>query len=113
MKKVFFLTIMLISISVSAQSKMEKSVKESTDEMTKVMSLNSEQSSKLYALQLESKKNIATFKKENEGNQSLIKTKVQEINKATNEQTKMIVGADNFKKWSAYKKENKSKKKKE
>ena len=76
MKKIIFIVItFLLTVSVQAQSNVEKRAKRITNEMTEVLSLSEEETAQILAFQTERLTAIENLKKETEGDEETFKVK--------------------------------------
>ena len=116
MKKFTVLLIMIfVSLSINAQESNgnEKLVAESKKlvaEMNQVITLSEAEQKQIYDIDLKKRVKFAEFRKENAGNQPLIKEKMGELNKAAYADIRKVVGADKMKIWGEYRKEQQAKK---
>lgn len=109
-KLLFILAVGLGTISASAQKKIEAMAKKVTDKMTATLSLNEEESSKVYEIQLSKLKALKKVKKDNKGDKNAMKSARSKVIKETQNELKTFLGADRFKEWA--KNQPKKKKKK-
>lgn len=109
------LFVMLVSLSIKAQeaNPNEKFVAEATKwvaEMNQVLTLSESEQKQIYDIDLNKRTKMGEIRKENAGDQAVIKEKVTELNKAAFAEMRKVVGADRMKIWSDYRKEQQAKK---
>jgi MoxR-like ATPase len=109
------LFVMLASISIKAQEanpneKLEAESKKWVTEMNQAITLSETEQKQIYDIDLAKRIKFAEFRKENAGNQPVIKEKVTELNKAAFAEMKKIVGDDRWKMWNEYRKAQKANK---
>lgn len=107
MKHVFTIIVLFLSLSVSAQQKLEKKAQKVTDEMTEVLSLNKEESKAIYEIQLERFKENQAIKKEYADDPEMKKEKLKELGNKVYNEVKKVLGVERQKQWKAYKSKNK------
>ena len=116
MKKItVLLFVMLVSLSIKAQEenpreKLEAESKKWVTEMNQAVTLSETEQKQIYDIDLTKRIKFAEFRKENAGNQPVIKEKVTELNKAAFAEMKKIVGDDRWKMWNEYRKAQKANK---
>lgn len=116
MKKItVLLFMMLVSLSNYAQDsnaneKLEAEAKKWVAEMNQVLTLSESEQKQIYEIDLNKRIKMAEVRKENAGDQPVIKEKVTELNKAAFADMRKVVGADRMKIWSDYRKEQQAKK---
>ena len=102
--KLLFVFLALFSMTgLSAQPSPEKKAKKFTDEMTKVLSLNEEESSAIYQIQLDRFKENQVIEKEFANDPEQKKEALKKLGNKVFNQTKNILGAERQKKWKEYK----------
>ena len=105
MKKVKLLLLFIVVFSfngLNAQN-IEKKAKKFTDEMTKVLELNEEESKAIYEIQLERFKEIQAIEKEFANDPEQKKEAIKKLGNKVFNQTKNVLGVDRQKKWKEYK----------
>lgn len=103
MKKIIFIVItFLLTVSVQAQSNVEKRAKRITNEMTEVLSLSEEETAQILAFQTERLTAIENLKKETEGDEETFKVKSKEFQKSFNKKLASILGAEKLKTWQEH-----------
>lgn len=106
MKHVFVLIVLFVSFSVTAQQNPEKKAQKFTDEMTKVLSLNKEESKAIYEIQLERFKENQAINKEFGDDAEMKKEKLKVLGNKVFNQVKNILGKERQAQWKAYKSKN-------
>lgn len=109
------LVMMLVSLCTNAQDananeKLEAESKKWVAEMNQVLTLSEAEQKQIYDIDLNKRIKMNEIRKENAGNQPVIKEKVTELNKAAFAEMRKVVGADRMKIWSDYRKEQQAKK---
>ena len=103
MKHIITLIVLLfITVSVSAQSKEEKKAQNRTDEIVKVLSLDKEETVKVYEALLAKEKKITVLKEKYKDNQETFKAEMKVLNRATNRVMKDFLGGDRMMKMHAH-----------
>ncbi len=116
MKKLTALLIMMfVSLSINAQDanpneKFEAEAKKWVAEMNQVLTLSESEQKQIYDIDLNKRIKMGETRKENAGDQAVIKEKATELNKAAFADMRKVVGADRMKIWSDYRKEQQAKK---
>ena len=116
MKKIkVLLLVMFASLSVNAQDtnaneKFEAEATKWVAEMNSVLTLSESEQKEIYAIDLNKRIKMDAVRKENAGDQPMIKEKVTELNKEAYAAMRKVVGADRMKIWSDYRKEQQAKK---
>ena len=111
MKKFAVLLIMIfVSLGINAQDKFETEAEKWVAEMNEVITLSEAQQKQIYDIELNKNIKKAEIRKENAGNQQVIKEKVTELNKEAYAAMREVVGAEKMKMWSEYRKEQNAKK---
>lgn len=103
MKHVLAIVVLFLSLSVSAQQKLEKKAQKFTDEMTQVLSLNKEESKAIYEIQLERFKESQLIQKEYADDPDMKKEKLKELGNKVYNQVKKVLGVERQKQWKDYK----------
>jgi hypothetical protein len=102
--KLLFVFVALFSMfELSAQPNPEKKARKFTDEMTKVLSLNEEESNAIYQIQLERFKENQAIEKEFANDPEKKKEAMKKLGNKVFNQTKNVIGAERQKKWKEYK----------
>ena len=96
------IVLLLITFSVSAQSKEEKKAQKRTDEIVKVLSLDKEETAKVYEALLAKEKKITVLKEEHKDNKETFKAEMKVLTKATNRVMKDFLGGERMKKMHAH-----------
>ena len=103
MKHIITLIVLLfITVSVSAQSKEEKKAQNRTDEIVKVLSLDKEETVKVYEALLAKEKKITVLKEKYKDNQETFKAEMKVLNRATNRVMKDFLGGERMMKMHAH-----------
>ena len=111
MKKFAVLLIMIfVSLGINAQDKFETEAEKWVAEMNEVITLSEAQQKQIYDIELNKNIKKAEIRKENAGNQPVIKEKVTALNKEAYAAMREVVGAEKMKMWSEYRKEQLAKK---
>lgn len=106
---------MFVSLTINAQEgnaneKFEAGAKKWVAEMNQVLTLSESEQKQIYDIDLNKRIKMTEIRKENAGDQAVIKEKVTELNKAAFAEMRKVVGADRMKTWSEYRKEQMAKK---
>lgn len=111
MKKVFFtLFVLFISVSASAQNaKAEKTAKNNTEKMTAELSLNEEESAKVYDVFVVKFTKAIEIKTKYAEDATTKKKEMSKLSKETQGKLTAIVGKEKMTQWKAYLKANKKK----
>lgn len=111
MKKVFFILLVLfISVSASAQNKKaEKTAKNTTEKMTAELSLNQEESAKVYDVFVAKFTKAIEIKTKYAEDPATKKKEMSTLSKETQGKLKAIVGKEKMTQWNSYLKANKKK----
>ena len=96
------IVLLFITVSVSAQSKEEKKAQNRTDEIVKVLSLDKEETVKVYEALLAKEKKITVLKEKYKDNQETFKAEMKVLNRATNRVMKDFLGGDRMMKMHAH-----------
>jgi polyhydroxyalkanoate synthesis regulator phasin len=102
MKKIVFLIALFLYVGVNAQTP-EKKAQKFTDEITRVLELNADESKAVYEIQLERFKESQAIEKEFGNDPEAKKEKQKEIGNKTFNKMKAVLGTERQKKWKAYK----------
>ena len=96
------IVLLFISVSISAQTKEETKAQNRTDEIVKLLSLNKDESLKVYEALLAKEKKITILKEEYKDNQDTFKAEIKLLNKTTNRVMKDFLGGESMQKIHAY-----------
>ena len=96
------IVLLFITVSVSAQSKEEKKAQNRTDEIVKVLSLDKEETAKVYEALLAKEKKITVLKVKHKDNQETFKAEMKVLTKATNRVMKDFLGGERMMKMHAH-----------
>ena len=96
------IVLLFFTFSVSAQSKEEKKAQNRTDEIVKVLSLDKEETVKVYEALLAKEKKITVLKEKYKDNQETFKAEMKVLNRATNRVMKDFLGGDRMMKMHAH-----------
>lgn len=96
------IVLLFITVSVSAQSKEEKKAQNRTDEIVKVLSLDKEETAKVYEALLAKEKKITVLKEKHKDNQETFKAEMKVLTKATNRVMKDFLGGERMMKMHAH-----------
>ena len=96
------IVLLFFTFSVSAQSKEEKKAQNRTDEIVKVLSLDKEETVKVYEALLAKEKKITVLKEKHKDNNETFKAEMKELNKATNRVMKDFLGGESMMKMHAH-----------
>ena len=96
------IVLLLFTFSVSAQSKEEKKAQNRTDEIVKVLSLDKEETVKVYEALLAKEKKITVLKEKHKDNNETFKAEMKVLNKATNRVMKDFLGGESMQKIHAH-----------
>ena len=96
------IVLLFITVSVSAQSKEEKKAQNRTDEIVKVLSLDKEETVKVYEALLAKEKKITVLKEKHKDNQETFKAEMKVLTRATNRVMKDFLGGDRMMKMHAH-----------
>jgi len=105
MKKIFVTGIMLIAMVAFATAQgfqnqtPEERAKAQVERLEKLLSLTADQKVKAEAIELEIAKERSAQMQKNQGNREAMMTAFQEINKKRDEKYKVVLTADQFKKY--------------
>ena len=97
------------TLGLSAQVKTEKKAHKIADEMTKVLSLNKEESQAIYQIQMDRFKESQAIRAEFADDPEAEKEKLKELGNKVFNQVKKVLGPERQKQWKDYK-SNKSNK---
>lgn len=103
MKHLFTIIALAATLCLNAQAKPEKKAQKFTDEMTKVLSLNKEESKAIYEIQLERFRENQSIEKEFADNPEIKKQKMKALGNKVFNETKKVLGVERQKQWKAYK----------
>ena len=103
MKRIITTTILIfISVSISAQSIEEKKAQKRTDEVAKVLSLDNEETVKVYEALLAKEKKITVLKEKHKDDQETFKAEMKVLSRATNRVMKDFLGGERMQKMHAH-----------
>ena len=103
MKRIITTTILLfITVSISAQSIEEKKAQKRTEEVAKVLSLDNEETVKVYEALLANEKKITVLKEKHKDNQETFKAEMKVLSRATNRIMKDFLGGERMQKMHAH-----------
>lgn len=94
--------LLFITVSLSAQSKEEKRAQKKTDEVEKVLSLDKNETEKVYTTFLAKEKKVAVLKEKYKDDQETFKTEMKALNKSTNRTMRELLGEERVQKIRAY-----------
>ena len=77
------ITLLFITVSISAQSAEEKKAQKRTDEIVKVLSLDKEETLKVYEALLAKEKKITVLKEKHKDNQETFKAEMKVLSRNT------------------------------
>lgn len=103
------LTVLFITTSISAQSKEEKLAKNRTDELVDVLSLDKEETEKVYSVLLEKEKEVTILREKHKGDKESYKAGNKALNKTYNRKMKDFLGGERMSKMHAYYKAKRTK----
>ncbi|MDA9622595.1 hypothetical protein N9S70_02395 [Flavobacteriaceae bacterium] len=92
------------SLSVFSQDKLQEKAKKISDEMTTVLSLNEDDSEKIYIIQLKRFIDAQKIRNVHKGDKELMKAELKKMQGKLWQNLKGVVGKDNMKSWGTYKK---------
>ena len=109
--RIAIIALLFTVFTVSAQKKktVESSAKNNTAEMTKVLSLNEEQSAEIYEINLEKFKILEAIRKDKSLDKVSKKAKSKEAFLAAGQKFSTVVGHAVLKKWFKHNKEKRNK----
>ena len=96
------IVLLFFTFSVSAQSKEEIKAQNRTDEIVKVLSLDKEETVKVYEALLAKEKKITVLKEKHKDNNETFKAEMKVLNRATNRVMKDFLGGDRMMKMHAH-----------
>ena len=96
------IVLLFFTFSVSAQSKEEKKAQNRTDEIVKVLSLDKEETVKVYEALLAKEKKITVLKEKHKDNNETFKAEMKVLNKATNRVMEDFLGGESMQKIHAH-----------
>jgi hypothetical protein len=94
---------LFVSLTMNAQTQLEKKAHKAADEMTKVLSLNEQDSNSVYEIQLNRFKENQSIKKEFSDQPDIKKEKLNNLGKTVYNQLKKALGKERLAKWRNYK----------
>ncbi|MBV1887686.1 MAG: hypothetical protein KUG51_00180 [Urechidicola sp.] len=112
-KSIFTILVLLLTVNISAQKgSPEKSAKKVADEMTKVLSLNDDESKKVYEIQLDKFTQVRAVKAQNGEDKEKSKAAIKKVTSNTQDSLIDVFGEEKMSTWKAHVKANKKKNKK-
>ncbi len=96
------IVLLFITVSISAQSKEETKAQNRTDEIVELLSLNKDETLKVYEALLAKEKKITILKEEYKDNQETFKAEIKMLNRATNRVMKDFLGGESMQKIHAH-----------
>tara|TARA_B110000240_G_scaffold148410_1_gene164179 strand:+ start:454 stop:777 length:324 start_codon:yes stop_codon:yes gene_type:complete len=107
MKKIILLAFLTIfSLNSFAQNNLIKKATKITNEMTKVLSLNKEEKSKVYEIQLKRFQDVVLIRDEYQDNPEIRKAELKKVYKRLFGKLKNALGKDKMQEWKIYKQNN-------
>jgi len=105
MKNIFILLFGVLLIhTTSAQSKVETSVRQHTEEMTQVLQLTAAEKTQVYDILLEKELKTVTLRKKYKSDPDTKKAAIKKINPLYNRQLKNVIGKERMVRYNAHKK---------
>jgi hypothetical protein len=102
-KFLIFCVALCATTVINAQPKPDQKAKKFAEEMTKVLSLNKEESKAIYEIQLVRFTENQEIEKQYADNPEVKKEKLKELGNKVFNETKKIIGEDRQKQWKEYK----------
>lgn len=96
------IVLLFITVSISAQSKEETKAQNRTDEIVELLSLNKDETLKVYEALLAKEKKITILKEEYKDNQETFKAEIKTLTRATNRVMKDFLGGESMQKIHAH-----------
>ena len=96
------IVLLFITVSISAQTKEETKAQNRTDEIVELLSLNKDESLKVYEALLAKEKKITILKEEYKDNQETFKAEIKMLTRATNRVMKDFLGGESMQKIHAH-----------
>ena len=96
------IVLLFITVSISAQTKEETKAQNRTDEIVKLLSLNKDETLKVYEALLAKEKKITILKEEYKDNQETFKAEIKVLTRATNRVMKDFLGGESMQKIHAH-----------
>ena len=96
------IVLLFITVSISAQSKEETKAQNRTDEIVELLSLNKDETLKVYEALLAKEKKITILKEEYKDNQETFKAEIKLLTRATNRVMKDFLGGESMQKIHAH-----------
>jgi hypothetical protein len=107
MKKIILLVFLTIfSLNSFAQNNLVKKTTKITNEMTKVLSLNKEEKSKVYEIQLKRFQDVVLIRDKYQDNPEIKKAEIKKVYKRLFGKLKKALGKDKMQEWKIYKQNN-------
>jgi hypothetical protein len=105
-KTILFIFLIIISLNVYAQGEPEKRASALTETMTEALSLNTEEQSKVYQIQLERFKQVASIRSKYQNNQEKRKAELKKVYNKLYGKLKGNLGEEKMLLWKEYKTNN-------
>jgi hypothetical protein len=102
LKVLFAFIVLLGTVGLNAQAKQEQKAKKLSEEITKVLSLNKEESSAVYQIQLDRFKENFAIESEFANDPEGKKEKLKALGNKTYNKMRTILGQERQKKWKEY-----------
>ncbi|RPG78315.1 MAG: hypothetical protein CBC95_006855 [Crocinitomicaceae bacterium TMED135] len=96
------IVLLFITVSISAQTKEETKAQNRTDEIVELLSLNKDETLKVYEALLAKEKKITILKEEYKDNQETFKAEIRMLTRATNRVMKDFLGGESMQKIHAH-----------
>lgn len=96
------IVLLFITVSISAQTKEETKAQNRTDEIVELLSLNKDETLKVYEALLAKEKKITILKEEYKDNQETFKAEIKMLTRATNRVMKDFLGGKSMQKIHAH-----------
>ena len=96
------IVLLFITVSISAQTKEETKAQNRTDEIVELLSLNKDETLKVYEALLAKEKKITILKEEYKDNQETFKAEIKMLTRATNRVMKDFLGGESMQKIHAH-----------
>lgn len=106
MKHVFALMVLFLTFAATAQPNPEKKAQKFTDEMTKVLSLNTEEAKAIYDIQVNRFKENQAIQKEFGNDPETKKEKMKDLGNKVFAEVRNVLGKERQQQWKAYKESN-------
>ena len=96
------IVLLFITVAISAQTKEETKAQNRTDEIVELLSLNKDETLKVYEALLAKEKKITILKEEYKDNQETFKAEIKMLTRATNRVMKDFLGGESMQKIHAH-----------